>query len=99
MFHREIDEAGSADNASAVAKHSKALGPDIGLRITRLMRAQELTDRELSEKALVAHTTIQKLRHGFGGNAGAGTLANVARALGVRAAWLIFGDGPQVEPD
>lgn len=61
------------------------------------MRDRTLTDRALAESAHVSFTTIQNLRRGFGGQAGIGTLWNVARALGVRPAWLTYGDEPQTE--
>lgn len=61
------------------------------------MRERGLTDRALGESAKLSFTTIQNLRRGFGGQAGIGTLWNVAYALGVRPAWLAFGDEPQTE--
>jgi transcriptional regulator with XRE-family HTH domain len=61
------------------------------------MRERGLTDRALGESAEVSFTTIQNLRRGFGGQAGIGTLWNVARALGVRPSWLAYGDEPQTE--
>jgi transcriptional regulator with XRE-family HTH domain len=76
-----------------LAKHSKALGPQVGLRLSRLMKARGLTDRALGDKAQISFTTIQNLRNGLGGQAGIGTIANVAKALGVTPEWLAYGAG------
>ena len=76
--------------------HSHRLGPEIGLRLSRLMKERDLTDRDLGELAMMSHSAIYKLRHGFGGQVGVGTIFNIAKALKVRPAWLAFGDG---EPD
>jgi transcriptional regulator with XRE-family HTH domain len=61
------------------------------------MRERGLTDRALGETAKLSFTTIQNLRRGFGGQAGIGTLWSVAYALGVRPAWLAYGDEPMTE--
>jgi len=61
------------------------------------MRERGLTDRALGETAKLSFTTIQNLRRGFGGQAGIGTLWSVAHALGVRPAWLAYGDEPMTE--
>lgn len=82
-----------------MAKHSKALGPLVGQRLTRLMRERGLTDRDLADQANVTHGTIRNLRLGLGGQAGIGTVYNVAYALGVRAAWLAYGDGEPTADD
>lgn len=74
--------------------HSKALGPQVGLRLSRLMKIRELTDRALADQAQISFTTIQNLRRGFGGQAGIGTIFNVAKALNVAPEWLAFGAGP-----
>lgn len=82
-----------------VAKHTKALGPQIGLRLSRIMNERGLTDRAVADEAHVSFATIQNLRRGLGGQAGLGTVYNVAKALQVRPAWLAYGDEPQVEPE
>jgi len=82
-----------------VAKHTRALGPQIGLRLSRIMNERGLTDRALADEAHVSFATIQNLRRGLGGQVGLGTIFNVTKALKVRAEWLAYGDEPQVEPD
>ncbi len=74
------------------------IGPQLGRRLTRLMKEKDLNDRVLGERALISRTTVYNLRHGFGGQVGLNTIVNLAKALGVRAAWLAFGEGPQLEP-
>lgn len=93
----QIDRRPYVGHGPPVAKNSKALGPLIGQRVARLMREKGLTDRDLAKLALVSYGTVHKLRHGFGGQAGVGTVANVARALGVSPAWLAYGVGPEKE--
>lgn len=90
----EIDRSLHVVDRPQVAKHSKALGPQVGLRLSRLMKVRELTDRALADKAQISFTTIQNLRRGFGGQAGIGTIFNVAKALNVAPEWLAFGAGP-----
>lgn len=82
-----------------MAKHSKALGPQIGKRLSQVMDEQGLTVRELGAKARLSHNTIHLLRTGEGGQAGVGTVYNVAKALGIRFCWLALGEGPKVEAD
>lgn len=92
------DTRSPCDAAPDLAMHSHRLGPEIGRRLSRLMKEHDLTDRDLGELALMSHSAIYKLRHGFGGQVGVGTVYNIAKALGVRAAWLAFGDGdPELE--
>ncbi len=57
------------------------------------MRERGLSDREVAEAALCSHSLVHKLRHGFGGQVGVGTVWNLARVLRVRPCWLAFGDG------
>jgi len=93
----EIDQGSHVMDRPQVAKHNKALGPQVGLRLSRLMKLRGLTDRALAEKAQISFTTIQNLRRGLGGQAGIGTIANVAKALGVPPEWLAYGAGPAPE--
>jgi transcriptional regulator with XRE-family HTH domain len=60
------------------------------------MRERKLSDRTLAELAQISFTTVQNLRRGFGGQAGIGTVFNIAHALGVSPAWLAFGE--KVDP-
>lgn len=86
---------GACDAAPALGMHSHKLGPEIGRRLSRIMKERGLVDRDLGELALMSHSAIYKLRHGFGGQVGVGTIWNIAKALGVSPAWLAFGVGPQ----
>jgi len=81
-------------NGPEVAKHSRALGPQIGLRLSRVMKERGLTDRALAKEAQISFTTVQNLRRGLGGQAGVGTIWNIAKALGVTPEWLAFGKEP-----
>src|SRR5262245_14646654 len=83
------------DAPPALAMHSHRLAPEIGRRLARVMKERDLTDHDLDDLAMMSHSAIYKLRHGFGGQVGVGTIFNIAKALGVRPAWLAFGDGEQ----
>lgn len=89
-----FDQSLQVGNGLHVAKRSKALGPQVGQRLSRRMRDLDLTDRALAELSHLSQTTIHNLRHGQGGNYGIGTIADIAKALGVTPEWLAYGAGP-----
>jgi len=86
----EIDQTETRWESPAVALH---LGPELGKRLSKLMKAKGLTDRELGERSLMSRTAIYNLRHGYGANVGISTIYNIAKALGVKPCWLAFGEG------
>ena len=71
----------------------KPIGFEMGRKLARLMKEQGWTDRTLGEKAMISHATIYKLRHGAGGQASVATVYRVAKILGVRVCWFVFGEG------
>lgn len=77
-----------------MARRTKALGPDIAKRFRHARDLSGLTVRELAERAHTSTTTLTKLADARGSNTGVGLLADIAKALGVRPAWLAYGDGP-----
>lgn len=76
-----------------MARRTRNLGPGIGRRLNLALAGAEMTIRELALKTHTSTTTVMKIKAGGGGNSGVGLLADIARALGVRAAWLILGEG------
>ncbi len=49
--------------------------------------------RELADRAQVTVRTVLRISQGKSLNPGVGTIADLARALDVRPAWLAYGDG------
>ncbi len=80
-------------HAHCVARRTRELGPAIAKRLRHAREQSGLTVRELAQRAHVDPGTIQRLSDGLGGNAGVGTLTDLARALRVRPEWLVFGSG------
>jgi transcriptional regulator with XRE-family HTH domain len=80
-------------HARCVARRTRELGPGIARRLRQAREAAGLTVRELAQRAHVNPGTVQRISDGLGGNAGVGTLTDLARALRVRPEWLVFGSG------
>ena len=80
-------------------RRTRELGPGIGKRLKKAREAAELTVRDLAAKAHVSTQTILNISDGNGGNAGVGTLFDLARALGVRPCWLAYGEGPMTKEE
>jgi DNA-binding Xre family transcriptional regulator len=81
------------DKLLADSADVKPIGFEMGRKLARLMKEQGWTDRTLGEKAMISHATVYKLRHGAGGQASVTTVYRVAKILGVRVCWFVFGEG------
>lgn len=79
-----------------MARRTIGLAQAIGKRLTLARRLRKMTIRELAARALVDKETVLEIGLGRVINPGIGTIADLARALGVRPEWLGFGvgDGP-----
>jgi transcriptional regulator with XRE-family HTH domain len=96
----EIDASeAAAQSADDLARRTRELGPGIGDRLKQARSDAGLTMDALAKRAHTTITTINTISTGKGGNAGVGTLADIAKALGCSAAWLAFGIGPQADDD
>lgn len=82
-----------------VALHTAKMGEGIASRLRRARDASELTIAELAHKAHTSAQTLHNIMLGSGNRSRVGLLVDIARALGVRPAWLILGEGPQHEPE
>lgn len=82
----------------AVSRRTKELGPGVGKRLRQAREASDLTVRGLADRAQLSYVTVQRISTGEGGNAGIGTLLDLARALGVRPCWLAYGEGSMTNP-
>lgn len=77
----------------SVAKRSAELGPFLAQRLREAREASGLTVRALATEAGTTPTTIQAIASGKGAGCSVALLTDIARALHVRPAWLVFGDG------
>ena len=80
--------------ARDVAKYPADSG--IARRLNEAREQAGLSVEELAERAGTTPTAIQTITCGKGGECSVALLTDVARALEVSPAWLVFGDG---EPD
>lgn len=87
-----IDLVDVADQAATV-RRTKELGPGIGRRLRQARELRNVTQVQLAKLAHTTQATVNTLERGDGGNSGVGLLFDLARALKVRPAWLVFGDG------
>lgn len=76
-----------------MAHKTLTLAQAIGKRLTHARRVRGLTIRELAQLALLDKETVLEIGLGRVPNPGIGTIAALARALQVSAAWLAFGVG------
>lgn len=81
-----------------MSRRTKELGPGVGKRLRQAREASDLTVRGLADRAQLSYVTVQRISTGEGGNAGIGTLLDLARALGVRPCWLAYGEGSMTNP-
>lgn len=76
-----------------MARRTYQLAREIAQRLNLAREARGLTVRQLARAAMVSQQTVITLSQGGTINPGAATLVDLARALEVRPAWLILGDG------
>jgi len=76
-----------------VARKTLGLAQAIGRRLTQARRARRLSIRKLAQLALLDKETVLEIGLGRVPNPGIGTIADLARALQVSAAWPGFGVG------
>ncbi len=91
----EIDGPAVGGDAVGVARRTETLGVGIRKRLLAAQKQSGLTVRELAARSHVSPPTIMRARQGGAGGMSAGVLSDIARALGVNAAWLVYGVGPQ----
>lgn len=80
-------------NDDCMSKRTAALAPGVARRLKAQREERGLSQRELGERSGVSHRTIGLIEMNRGGAAGIDTIEALARALGVRPAWLAYGDG------
>ena len=74
-------------------KRTTTLAAQIARRLSEKREAQGLTLRELADRSGVSHSSIALIEANRGGRSGIDSVDALARALGVRPAWLAYGDG------
>lgn len=74
-------------------KRTQKIATELAARLQARREAADLNVRDLGKKAGVSHATISRIERNLGGSAGLDSVDAIARALGVRAAWLAYGDG------
>lgn len=61
-------------------------------RVAALRRRRVMTQADLAHAAGVALITVTRIENGYGGSPRPATVRRLAEALGVDAAWLLFGE-------
>lgn len=88
----ELDQT-AADQDAAKVRRTSRLGEEMAGRIRRAQTHADLTVRALAERAHVSLPSVMRVRMGGGSHMDADLLADIARGLGVRPAWLVYGEG------
>jgi len=76
-----------------MAKRTQKIATELARRLSDRRQKAGLTVRELGDQAGVSHATVGRMENNLGGSSGIDSVDAIARALGVRPAWLAYGDG------
>lgn len=76
-----------------MAKRTAVLAVGVAKRLKQARRSAGLSQRALGERSGISYSTVCLLEQNRGGRAGIDIIDTLARALGVSAGWLAFGEG------